>query len=53
MSEGDVPTIRPLKDPAGEKRKLHELVERLRALPHPDEVEQRELIEFPDRPGLY
>jgi antitoxin VapB len=50
---GDVLTIRRLKDPAEEKRKLLELVEALRALPRPDEVEKREPIEFPDRPGLY
>lgn len=46
-------TVRRLKDPAEEKRKLLELVEALRALPRPDEVEKREPIEFPDRPGLY
>jgi antitoxin VapB len=50
---GDVLTIRRLKDPAEEKRKLLELVETLRSLPAPGEVEVREPIEFPDRPGLY
>ncbi|HEX8366141.1 MAG TPA: AbrB/MazE/SpoVT family DNA-binding domain-containing protein [Allosphingosinicella sp.] len=50
--KGDVFTIRRLKDPAEEKRKLLELVEALRALPRPDEVEKREPIEFPHRPGL-
>jgi antitoxin VapB len=49
---GDVLTVRRLKDPAEEKRRLLELVEALRALPRPDEVEKREPIEFPDRPGL-
>lgn len=49
---GDVLTVRRLKDPAEEKRKLIELVEALRALPRPQEVERREPIEFPDRPGL-
>jgi antitoxin VapB len=49
---GDVLTVRRLKDPAEEKRKLMELVETLRALPRPGEVEKREPIEFPDRPGL-
>ena len=49
---GDVLTVRRLKDPAEEKRKLLELVEALRALPRPQEVERREPIEFPDRPGL-
>ena len=38
---------------AEEKRKLLELVEALRSLPRPGEVEEREPIEFPDRPGLY
>jgi antitoxin VapB len=50
---GDVLTVRRLKDPAEEKRKLLELVEALRKLPAPGEVEKREPIEFPDRPGLY
>jgi antitoxin VapB len=50
--DGDVLTIRRLKDPAEEKRKLLELVEALRALPRPGEVEVREPIEFPDRTGL-
>jgi len=50
--EGDVLTIRRVKDPAEEKRKLAELVEALRALPRPGELEKREPIEFPDRPGL-
>jgi antitoxin VapB len=50
---GDVLMIRRLKDPAEEKRKLLELVEALRSLPAPGEVEKREPIEFPDRPGLY
>jgi hypothetical protein len=43
---------RRVKDPAEEKRKLVELVEAQAALPHPPEVEEREPIEFPDRPGL-
>lgn len=49
---GDTLTIRPARDPAEEKRKLLDLVDALRALPRPDHVEQREPIEFPDRPGL-
>jgi antitoxin VapB len=49
---GDVLTVRRLKDPAEEKRKLAALVEALRALPHPPEVEVRDPIEFPERPGL-
>lgn len=50
---GDVLTVRRLKDPAEEKRKLLELVETLKAIGRPGEVEVREPIEFPDRPGLY
>jgi antitoxin VapB len=50
--DGDALVVRPAKDPAEEKRKLAELVEALRALPHPPEVQKREPIEFPDRPGL-
>ncbi|MEA3014847.1 MAG: antitoxin VapB [Sphingomonadales bacterium] len=49
---GDVLTVRRLKDPAEEKRKLTALVEALRALPRPPEVEAREPFEFPERPGL-
>jgi hypothetical protein len=37
----------------GERRKLRELVEALRSLRTPGEVEKRVPIEFPDRPGLY
>lgn len=50
---GDVLTVRRLKDPAEEKRKLLELVESLRAIGRAGEVEVREPVEFPDRPGLY
>jgi antitoxin VapB len=49
---GDVLTVRRLKDPAEEKRKLIELVEALRAIGRVGEIEQREPIEFPERPGL-
>lgn len=49
---GDVLTIRPAVDPAEEKRKLRKFIEALSALPKPPEVEKREPIEFPDRPGL-
>jgi antitoxin VapB len=49
---GDVLTVRRLKDPAEEKRKLLELVEALRAIGRPGAVQEREPIEFPDRPGL-
>jgi len=50
---GDVLTLRRLKDPAEERRKLRELVEALRAIGRSGEFEKREPIEFPDRPGLY
>jgi antitoxin VapB len=50
--DGDALVIRPVKDPAEEKRKLAELVAALRALPNPGELEVREPIEPPDRPGL-
>ena len=49
---GDVLTIRPSLDPAAEKRKLLDLVEALRAIGPADEIQKREPIEFPDRPGL-
>ena len=45
--------IRPLVDPVEEKRKLSELVAALRAIGPVGEIETREPIEFPDRPGLY
>lgn len=49
---GGVLTIRRASDPVEEKRKVLELVAALRALPKPTEVEKREPIEFPIRPGL-
>ena len=50
--DGDTLTIRPTLDREAEKRRLAELVATLKALPRPPEVEVREPIEFPDRPGL-
>jgi len=50
---GDVITIRPAADAAKEKKRLLDLVALLEALPVPGEPEEREPIEFPDRPGLY
>ncbi|HEU4959949.1 MAG TPA: AbrB/MazE/SpoVT family DNA-binding domain-containing protein [Sphingomonas sp.] len=44
-------TIQPVVDPDEEKRKLSALVAALREL-GPIEVQRREPIEFPDRPGL-
>ena len=50
---GDVLTIRPLHDPAEEKRKLMELLADLAAIGQPDDgVQPRDPFEFPDRPGL-
>ena len=49
---GDVLTVRRLHDPTEAKRKLTELVEALRAMGRPGEIEKREPFEFPDRPGL-
>lgn len=51
--DGDRVVITPARDPAEEKRKLRELVEALQAIGRPGEVEEREPIEFPGRPGLY
>jgi antitoxin VapB len=51
--DGDRVVITPAHDPAEEKRKLLELVETLRSLPAPGVAQEREPIEFPDRPGLY
>jgi antitoxin VapB len=48
---GGALTIRPVTDPIEEKRRLSRLIETLRAL-GPIEVEKREPIEFPERPGL-
>lgn len=45
--------IRLAKDPAEEKRKLSEMIAALRAIGRSGEIEKREPIEFPDRPGLY
>ena len=50
--KGNVLTVRPAADPAEAKRKLIELVERLEAVGRCGEIEERESIEFPDRPGL-
>ena len=49
---GDVVTIRLARDEAEEKRRMLAMLDRLNALPKPPEIEKREPIEFPDRPGL-
>lgn len=45
--------IVPMIDPAEEKRQLDQLVAALRAIGPVGEIEPREPIDFPDRPGLY
>lgn len=49
---GDVVTIRLTRDPAKEKARMLKWLAELKAMPKPPEIEQREPIEFPDRPGL-
>jgi antitoxin VapB len=51
--DGDRVVITPARDPAEEKRKLRELVETLKTIGRTGEVQERDPIEFPDRPGLY
>ena len=50
---GNALQIVPMVDPAEEKRQLDELVAALRAIGPVGEIEPREPIDFPDRPGLY
>jgi len=50
---GDVVTIRLARDAAQVRRRMRKLVEELEAIGPVGEVEKREPIEFPDRPGLY
>jgi antitoxin VapB len=44
---GDTVTITPKS-----KHSVAEMIARLRALPKPDYIQEREPIEFPERPGL-
>jgi antitoxin VapB len=44
---GDTLTITPKC-----RKTMAELVDRLKALPKPDYIEERDPIEFPERPGL-
>ena len=44
--------VKPALDPVEEKRKVTDLVAQLRALGPVGEIQAREPIEFPDRPGL-
>lgn len=50
---GDTVTIRVARDAAREKARMLKMLDELDALPKPPQVEKREPIEFPDRPGLY
>lgn len=47
IKSGDVLTIRPKAELTPK-----ELADALRRLPRPDSIEQREPVEWPDRPGL-
>lgn len=50
---GDTVTIRALRDPVEEKARFLKMLDELKALPKPPNIQKREPIEFPDRPGLY
>ena len=50
---GDVVTIRLARDAAQVRSRMRKLVEELEAIGPIGEIEKREPIEFPDRPGLY
>lgn len=50
---GDVVTIRISREAAEEKARLLKMLDDLAAIGPIGEVEKREPIEFPDRPGLY
>ena len=49
---GDRVTIRLARDEVEARRRFHEWLDMLKALPRPPAVETREPIDFPDRPGL-
>jgi len=49
---GDVVTIRLARDPAQEKARMLKWLSELKAMPKPLEIEKREPIVFPKRPGL-
>ena len=50
VRSGDVLTLYPAQQTT---MSLEDMFEALNKLPAPPEVEEREPIEFPDRPGLY
>jgi len=49
---GDVVTLRVTRNAAEEKARMLKWLDELKAMPKPAEVEKREPIEFPERPGL-
>jgi antitoxin VapB len=51
--EGDRVVLTPLRDPAAEKKRLHDMLARLQAIGAPEDgVQDRDPFEFPERPGL-
>lgn len=53
VQSGDTVTIRLARDEAKAKRRMREMLDKLKAIGPIGEIEEREPIEFPDRPGLY
>lgn len=53
--DGDAVVIRPVlaEDPEEVRRQLRRLIADLNAIGRAGEIETREPIDFPDRPGLY
>lgn len=49
---GNQVTIRMVEDKVEAKRKMHEMLEALKALPKPARIQKRVRLEFPKRPGL-
>jgi antitoxin VapB len=50
---GDTVTLRLARDPAEVRQRMRKLIEELEAIGPIGEIEKREPMEFPDRPGLY
>ncbi len=50
---GDTVTIRLARDPTQVRNRMRKLIEELEAIGPIGEIEKREPIDFPDRPGLY
>ncbi len=49
---GNRVVLTAVRDEAAAKAQWHKMLDELKALPKPPYIEQREPIEFPDRPGL-